>query len=173
MAKPTAMESIATQMEPLIKVTGWLTASMALALRRGQMALHTKGLTSLARSMERMDGLSGATTLAMKDNSETIISKAKGPMCGQTAALTKEIGETIRCMEKECSHGLLLMAVKKGAKCILANIEMIKSMAMERSVGPTEGNMQDNGHLENSMATESTKTRREKVLVASGQMVSV
>ena len=167
MGKLTATEITAILMAPLTKATGSRIVSTGMVWKPGLMALFIKVHTSQVRSMESVASLFGQTIPNMKDNSETITSRALALTPGQMVVATQANGKTTRCTERAFLLGRI------PERSIAENTETIKSMAMERLAGPMAGSMLVSGLTESSMAQALTLTLEVRPFKVSGSTVSV
>lgn len=106
MIRPTERELIFHSAEPSMLVSGLRTSRMEGVRRLGLMKLCILESTRMVRSMER-ESLCGPMTALMKVISSKTTFTALENMSGKMVAPMKENGKTIKCKEKEHSHGLM------------------------------------------------------------------
>jgi len=104
MIKLTGTEFTCMLMELGMKAVGKRISNMEKESRDGQMVLFMKVCILMGRSTGEVDS-SGAIILYLKENSKTIILKARALTDGMTVECTMETGKTTKCTVKEFSHG--------------------------------------------------------------------
>jgi len=123
---------------------GVKTSSMERGKRVGLMELVMKEIMFLERN--RDTGISnGQMDLSTLDSSSIIISKALENIDGLMAEAIMENGETIRCMVKAFSPGLMAEDMKESTL-------KIKNRDSVYSFGQMVANILANGVMESSMA---------------------
>ena len=83
---------------------------MEMELRHGQMEPSTQVITRMV-VRRALESSSGVMELHTMESSRIIISRGKENMFGQIIGSTREIGITIKCMDLECTLGLMAKSI--------------------------------------------------------------
>jgi hypothetical protein len=131
-----------TRMEPSMKVSGWLTSNLERGLRYGRMGLNMKVSMSMGRSMAK-GSLHGLMAVSMTGTFMITTYRGKVLIAGRMEGNILEIGSPIKCMERDCSHGV----TERNMKEITLKT---KKKVWEDSNGLMERCIMDIGRMVNS-----------------------
>mmetsp|Transcript_81295 Transcript_81295/g.159596 ORF Transcript_81295/g.159596 Transcript_81295/m.159596 type:complete len:227 (+) Transcript_81295:204-884(+) len=147
--RPTVTASTTMPTDRGMRVIGWMTSNMAMALKFGRTVRDTRVRTSWAAKAARAVSL-GQMVPSTKANSRTTTSAARVPTSGAMGGCSEALGQKIACMVEVFSHGWTAVRTK-----VITN--STKKMATESSSGQTVVCMRGSGRRASSTAKGVTQ----------------